>query len=248
MKTIAIANQKGGVGKTTISLALATAIADLVKKSVLIVDLDLQANATVGLGQHPEPGVARWLMMGDPLDMIAIPVRKRLDLMPSNLVTDDVNLALANRSSIDAIKRGLEAADYDYVIIDCPPSLSMITRAGLFASDLIITPIDCEYFALQGMVTLTAIIHQVQDDGSRAQWLGVIPNKYRQVNVHRRYIKLLQEKFGIYGDKFIWEPLPNTIQIAQTQTAGQTIWECPDVDKRHRAAWARMVKRVLDHA
>jgi chromosome partitioning protein len=242
MTTIAIANQKGGVGKTTIALALATAIADLVKRRVLLIDLDTQANATVGLGQRPQPNLARWLMFEEPLGDVVIHVGDRLDLVASNSKTDVVNLDLANGAKIQAVKIGLKTASYDYIIIDCPPSLAMITRAGLFAADYILTPVDCEFFASQGLVMLSAIIQQVQEQGSRTRWLGVIPNKYRPVKVHQVNVGRLYSRFD---KKFVWDALPLTTQIARTQEAGQTIWTCPDVDRRHRATWAGMVKRVL---
>lgn len=245
MTTIALASQKGGTGKTTISLALATAIADLVGKRTLLIDLDTQANATTGLGQRPQPNLAEWLLLDKSLADVVIHVGERLDLVASNSRSDVVNLHLATGAKIKAIKTGLKGTDYDYVIIDCPPSLAMITRAGLFAADYILTPSDCEFFSAQGLVLLSTVIQEVRESGGRCRWLGVIPNKFRDVKVHRHNIARLQERFG---KKFVWDVLPLTTQIAKTQEAGQTLWACPDVDKRHRALWAGMVKRVLEYA
>lgn len=245
MAIIAIANQKGGVGKTTIALALSTALADIVGKNVLLLDLDAQANATAGLGQFPSPGIANWLMMGEPLKKVVVRINDHLDLIPSNGLTEDTNLSLASRSNFEAIKKGLEGTAYDYVIVDCPPSVSMITRVGIFASDFVLTPIDCERFALQGLGPLSTIIKNAQEKGSRVRWLGVVPNKYRDVKVHQQNVEVLKR---MLGRALVWEELPLTTQIAKAQEAEQTIWECPLVDRNHQAVWARMVQKVLEYA
>lgn len=244
MRVIAIANQKGGVGKTTIALALATATAYIARQRTLLVDLDTQANATLGLMQRPAPGVADWLMMGRPLKSVVIHVRGLLDLVPSNSLTEETNLALANRGRIDAVKKGLNGADYDYVFVDCPPRLSMIARAGLYGANYILTPVDCETFAVAGLALLSKVIQEVQEANSRARWLAVVPNKYRPVNLHNRSVRKLIEQFG---KGMVWPALPLTVQIPAAQELGQSVWECPEVDKRHKAAWAAFVQEVLSY-
>lgn len=249
MKIIAIANQKGGVGKTTISLAVATAMADLVKGRTLVIDLDTQANATVGLRQkvsRERPGLMDWLVMRRRLDGVVVHVRDRLDLVPGSSATEDVNLSLSTHGRMDAIKAGLNGcSEYELVVIDCPPNLSMITRSGIFASKYVLVPVDCEFFSLQGVATLASVIRELQEGGSRVKWLGVVPNKYRVgVTVHEDNLALLRQQFG---NGFVWDPLPLTIQVSQAQERGLTLWARGAVDKRHQAAWAAMVKKVLSY-
>lgn len=250
MKVIAIANQKGGVGKTTISLAVATAMADLVRGRTLVIDLDTQANATVGLGQPVDPqrpGLTDWLVMRRSLSNVAVRIRERLDLVPGSSLTEDVNLSLSTHGRLDALKAGLNGASgsYDLVIIDCPPNLSMITRSGICAARYVLVPVDCEAFSLQGVATIAGVIRQLQEAGSRVKWLGVIPNKYRiGVGIHERNIDALRRQFG---KGFVWDPLPMTVQIAGAQQRGLTIWAPGAVDGRHKAAWAGMVKRLLSY-
>jgi len=245
MKIIAIANQKGGVGKTTVALALATALAYTVRQKTLLVDLDTQANATLGLRQKPAPGVAEWLMLGKPLKQVVVHVRGLLDLVPSNSLTEETALMLATRSRVQAVKEGLNGAGYRFVILDCPPSLSMISRAGLFAADHVLVPVDCESFALAGLPLLATVIKEVQEAGSKVRLLAVLPNKLRSVKVHDRTLAQLVK---LFGDKRVWPPLPLTIQIPAAQELGQSLWDCPEVDKHHRAAWYELVKRVVEYA
>ncbi len=249
-KVIAIANQKGGVGKTTIALAVATAMADLVKGRTLVIDLDTQANATVGLGyvvDPKRPGLNDWLVMRRPLSSVVLHVRERLDLVPGSKLTEEVNLSLSMRSRIEAVKIGLNGASekYDLVVVDCPPNLSMIARAGIYAARYVLVPIDCEAFSLQGVVTLAGVVKELQDTGSMVKWLGVVPNKYRTgVSLHDKNINALKARFG---NGFVWDELPMTIQIAKAQQRGLTIWTKGAVDPRHQAAWGGMVKRLLSY-
>lgn len=167
-KIISIANQKGGVGKTTSSINLAACLGVLEKK-VLLIDLDPQSNTTSGLGFNPKEinkGVYECIIEKNNVDECIIKTKSpNLYLLPSNidLVAAEIELININereyriKKSISSIKN-----DYDYIIIDCAPSLGLLTLNALTASDSVIIPIQCEYFALEGLGKLLNTIKIAQ--------------------------------------------------------------------------------------
>ena len=172
-KIIAIANQKGGVGKTTTAINLSSCLA-IAEKTVLLVDIDPQANATSGLGINPEKQdissyeiILSDAKVNDAILKSNVPF---LDIMPSHirLVGAEVELVNINdrEHRLDEQLKKIKDA-YDYIIIDCPPSLGLLTLNALSAADSVLIPIQCEYYALEGLSQLLNTIHLVQKNLNR---------------------------------------------------------------------------------
>ena len=165
-KIIGVANQKGGVGKTTTAVNLAAALGVLEKK-VLLIDADPQANATSGLGIE-EVNFSTYNLLehsADVKDCIQKTSSPNLDLVPSHIDLVAAEIELVDRDKREyMLKKALEEvkSEYDYIIIDCAPSLGLITVNALTAADSVIIPIQCEYFALEGLGKLLNTVKNVQ--------------------------------------------------------------------------------------
>ena len=167
-KIVAIANQKGGVGKTTTSVNLAACLAVLEKK-VLLIDADPQANATSTLVLNPEIEIGTYQLIEGQIkveDLIIETTSPNLKIIPANIDLVGIEIELVDKKNREKmLLNALESVkdNYDYIFIDCPPSLGLITLNCLTAADSVIIPIQCEYFALEGLGKLLITIRKIQE-------------------------------------------------------------------------------------
>lgn len=225
---LAFANQKGGTGKTTTALNVAAYAANY-NKAVLLVDLDPQGNATSGLGvgKHAlKSSVYEVLTDGIPAaDAITRTKVPGLDLMPSNMSLVGAELELVNEVAREQrLKEGLSRAKdiYDFVFIDCPPSLGLLTVNAFAAADGIIVPMQCEYYALEGLSQLINSINLVKKHINPAlSVFGVVLTMYDpRLNLTQQ---VEEEVKGYFGDKVFSTVIPRNVRLSEAPSHGLPI-------------------------
>jgi chromosome partitioning protein len=244
-KIISVANQKGGVGKTTTAINIAAGLAKA-GRSALVVDVDPQCNATSGLGV--EPAQRHPLLAGKPLvESIVETTQPRLSVLPgSQSLADADALSASNRQRASALRQQLnnELSHFDFVFIDCPPSLGQLTRAALAASAEIYVPIQCEYFAMEGLSQIIDLARQTKArDNNRLEIGGIVLTMYDPA------LELANEVAGEvreYFDEAVFESMiPRDVQISESPSHGLSVLEYAPRSRGSRA-YAELVMEVLD--
>ncbi|CBY56205.1 ParA family protein [Listeria monocytogenes] len=250
-KVIALANQKGGVGKTTSSVNLSSSLAFLGKK-VLLVDIDPQGNASSGVGVNK--GEIEHCIYDVLVDDVAIQdVLQKTDLDNLNIIPATIQLAGAEVELVPAISREIRLKkaidsirdDYDYVIIDCPPSLGLLTLNALTAADSVLIPVQCEYYALEGLSQLLNTIRIVQKHlNEDLQIEGVLLTMLdARTNLG---IQVIEEVKKYFQNKVFNTIIPRNVRLSEAPSHGKPIL-LYDAKSKGAEVYLELAKEVVAH-
>ncbi len=233
-RILCVANQKGGVGKTTTAINLAVALARAGNQT-LLVDLDPQCNATTGLGSRPSN--RHPLVIGVPLRQSLIATATpRLDMLPGSRSFQDIEtLARDDQAQSDRLRHYLAGGinGYDFVLIDCPPSLGQLTQTALASSTEVMMPIQCEYFAMEGLAQMIEVIRQIVDNQDyRLEFGGIVLTMYdHSLELTHEVDQEVRDFFG----KVVYQTvIPRDVAVSESPSHGKSV-----IDYAPRARAAR---------
>lgn len=229
-KIVAVANQKGGVGKTTTTVNLAACLGEL-NCRVLVIDLDPQANGTTGLGLNKTTGASLYgTLVGDEDVLTKIQTTRfaGVDMIPSELDLAGSEVEIARKEQYllclrKAIQPVVDSGRYDFILIDCPPSLGILTMNALTAANSILMPMQCEYYALEGLTVIHKLIEQLRQAGANSQLdlEGLVMTMYdARINLANAVVKEVTEHFGA---KVYKSMIPRNVRLGEAPSHGMPI-------------------------
>ena len=247
-KVIAISNQKGGVGKTTTSINLASGLAHVGKK-VLLIDFDSQGNATQGLNasqNNSQATIHSVLMEGVPIQQAIVPkMNPRIVPANINLAGADLDMDKMEAGKEELLKKAIAPIrdQYDYIIIDCPPSLGLLNTNALTAADSILIPVQCEYYALEGVTQLLITIRLVQRTSNRNLKIEGILLTMFDIRT-RLSVEVSQDVRQTFGKLVYQNSIPRNVKLSEAPSRGMSIFEY-DPKSTGAKAYAGLTEEVL---
>jgi chromosome partitioning protein len=250
-RVIAVANQKGGVGKTTSAINLAASLA-LAEQRTLLIDCDPQGNATAGIGFRKDPArrtLYNALILGEPLEKIILKTQiDGLDLIPAdkNLVGAEVELVSAENREYQ-LKRVIEQIreSYDYIVMDCPPALGLLTLNALTAADSVLVPIQCEYLALEGVSELLDTLMRIRRTlNPNLAIEGIVLTMYDERTILSKQVASDLRSF--FGTQVFESVIPRNVRLAEAPSHGKPIHSY-DIHSRGAEAYINLAKEVISN-
>ena len=250
---VSMCNQKGGVGKTTSTINLGAALAEYGRR-VLLVDLDPQGALSAGLGiPHDELDLTVFNLLVDPSTSILETIHRTavsgLDLVPANIDLSAAEIQLVNEVGREqCLGRALRPVmgEYDYIIIDCQPSLGLLTVNALACSQGVIIPMECEYFSLRGLALLTDTVDKVRDRlNFNLEIIGILVTMFDRRTLHAR--EVMERVIEVFGDQVFDSVITRTVRVPETSVAGEpiTTWApTSEAAEQYRGVASEMVERL----
>jgi len=250
-KIVSLANQKGGVGKTTTAINLGASLAAC-ERRVLLVDLDPQANATSGLGLSKNEENSMYPVLVDGLSLRSIIRPTELVMLyvaPSSVDLVGAELELASMEQREfRLRSALQdvGSEYDYILVDSPPSLGLLTINGLTAADSVLVPMQCEYFAIEGIAQLLNTIERVRDAlNPRLEIEGIALTMFdERMNLARQ---VAEEVRGHFGEKVYRTVIPRNVRLGEAPSFGKPII-LYDIRSRGSEAYVNLAKEFIARA
>jgi len=249
-RVIAVSNQKGGVGKTTTCINLAASMA-ILGKDVLLIDFDPQANSTSGLGFVPnecDRNIYQALIGHiDIKDLIHQTLVKKLKLIPANINLTGAEVELVDADSRETkLKKIIEEIkeDFDYIFIDCPPSLGLLTVNSLVAADSTIIPLQCEYYAMEGMTQLLVTINTIKKTlNSNMTIEGILPTMF---DVRNNISKQVIEEVKLHMREYVFKTtIPRNVRLCEAPSFGKPVF-LYDRTSKGTISYLQLAKEILE--